>query len=214
VSEQVREAVLDPTTGRPLRPLTVYGNPVLTTPAAEVTVFDDELARLVEDMFATMYAAPGVGLAAPQIGVGLRVFVYDCGPGQRGHVVNPVLTTVPGELQDDDEGCLSVPGLFFPTARAMAAGITGVDANGSPVEVEGRELLGRCLQHEYDHLDGRLYLERLGGRIRRRAMAEVREADWYGSHIKQVYPRPPRTGAAPRSLAERQAAAAADRPVE
>ncbi len=184
----------DPGTGRPVRPLTLLGHPVLHAKAAVVTSFDGDLARLVEDMFATMYAARGVGLAAPQVGVGLRVFTYDCGPGALGHVVNPVCTTVPGELQDDDEGCLSVPGLYFPTARAMEATVTGVDVDGAPVTVEGRELLARCLQHETDHLDGMLYLDRLGGRTRRAALREAKEADWYGEELKQLTPRPRREG--------------------
>jgi len=195
--------VLDPGTGRPLRPLTLLGHPVLHARAAEVTVFDDELAHLVEDLFASMYAARGVGLAATQVGVALRVFTYDCGPGQIGHVVNPVCTTVPGELQDDDEGCLSVPGLYYPTVRAMQARVTGVDVHGEPVSVEGRELLARCLQHETDHLEGMVYLDRLGGRTRRTALREAREADWYGDALRPLTPRPPRTGPPAATAAER-----------
>lgn len=200
---------LDPGTGRPVRPVTLLGHPALHARAAAVTRFDDELRVLVEDMFATMYAARGVGLAAPQVGVGLRVFVYDCPvegePNAKGHVVNPVCTTVPGELQDDDEGCLSVPGLYFPTVRAMAARVDGVDMTGAPVRVEGRELLARCLQHETDHLDGMLYLDRLGGRTRRGALREAREAAWYGEELKPLTPRPP--GEGPRSATARERAA-------
>jgi peptide deformylase len=181
--------LIDAETG--LLPLRLIGDSVLMARAARVVLFDDALARLVEEMFRTMYAAPGVGLAAPQVGVGLRLFTYDVGGGRCGHVCNPVLTTVPGELQDDDEGCLSVPGLYFPTPRAMEASVTGVDCDGSPVEVAGRGLLARCLQHETDHLDGSLYLDRLGGKVRRKAMAEVREAEWYGTHVKPVREQPP-----------------------
>jgi len=185
---------IDPRTGRELRPLTLLGHPVLHAPAAEVTDFDDELGRLVDDMFASMYAARGVGLAATQVGVGLRVFVYDCGPGVTGHVVNPSCATVPGDLQDDDEGCLSVPGLYYPTVRAMRATVTGVDRNGEPVQIEGEELLARCLQHETDHLSGMVYLDRLGGRTRRNALAEARAAEWAGQRWKPLTPAPPRVG--------------------
>jgi peptide deformylase len=200
--------IIDPSTGRPLRPLTTFGQRVLHAKAAPVTVFDDALAKLVDDMFASMYAAPGVGLAAPQVGVGLRLFTYDCGPGARGHVCNPVLENVPGELQDDDEGCLSVPSLYFPTVRAMETRVTGVDVDGNPVAVEGRELLARCLQHETDHLDGMLYLDRLGGRIKRQAMREVREAEWHDWHWKKLTPRerPADDAVVPATLAERRAA--------
>ena len=172
-------------------PLTLYGQDLLHRPAAEVTVFDDALAALVTAMFETMYAAPGVGLAAPQVGVGLRVFVYDCGPGQRGHVVNPVLGRIPGELQEGTEGCLSVPDLEYETPRAEFARVTGVDQSGAPVVVEGDGLLARCLQHECDHLDGLLYLDRLGGRIRKQALKDVRAAEWYGQAQRRLEPLPP-----------------------
>lgn len=182
---------IDPVTGRGLLPMTLHGHPVLMAPAAPVTDFGPELERLVEDMFATMYAAPGVGLAAPQVGVGLRVFVYDCGEGKAGHIVNPVCTLVPGELQDDDEGCLSVPGFYYPTARAMQASVTGQDLHGEPVTVEGRGLLGRCLQHETDHLNGMLYLERLGGKLARQARREVAVSDWWGTQLRILEPALP-----------------------
>ena len=172
-------AGLRPAPDAPL-PLVLHGQPVLHRPAEPVTAFDDALAALVEAMFETMYAAPGVGLAAPQVGVGLRVFVYDVGGGRRGHVVNPVLERVPGELQTDLEGCLSAPGLEYDTPRALAARVTGVDVTGAPVVVEGEGLLARCLQHEVDHLDGMLYLDRLGGRTRKQAAKDVRAADWHG----------------------------------
>ena len=193
----------DPGTGRELRPLTLLGHPVLHAAAAEVTVFDGELERLVEDLFASMYAARGVGLAAPQVGVGLRLFVYDCGPGALGHVCNPVVSTVPGELQDDDEGCLSVPGLYYPTVRAMRASVTGVDVHGEPITVEGEELLARCLQHETDHLSGTLYLDRLGGRTRRNALAEARAADWADDRWRPLTPVPPREGPPAATAQER-----------
>jgi len=176
---------------RPLRPLTLYGHPVLMAPAAPVEVFDAELGQLVEDMFATMYAAPGVGLAATQVGVSLRLFTFDCGPGRKGHVCNPVLETVRGELREADEGCLSVPGLYVATVRSMEARVTGLDADGHPVEYEGREVLAQCLQHEYDHLDGMLYLDRLGGRTKRKAIQAVREAPWFGEQLRELSPTAP-----------------------
>lgn len=197
-------AHVDPGTGRALRPLTLFGQPVLHGRAAAVTVFDDALAAFVEDMFASMYAAPGVGLAAPQLGVALRLFTFDCGPGKVGHVCNPVLENVPGELQDPDEGCLSIPNLAYPVARAMHTRVTGVDCHGKAVEIEGSELLAECLQHENDHLEGMLYLDRLGGKVKRNAMRDVREAEWYGEHWKQVAPRPRVDVGA--TLAERKAA--------
>jgi peptide deformylase len=182
------ESLRDPETG--LLPLRLIGDSVLMAKAAEVTAFDADLAKLVDEMFRTMYGAPGVGLAAPQVGVGLRLFTYDAG-GKKGHVCNPVLETVPGELQEDDEGCLSVPGLYYPTARAMQARVTGVDADGRTVEVEGRGLLARCLQHETDHLDGRLYISRLGGRVLKQANKDMKAADWWGTYTKPVHEAPP-----------------------
>jgi peptide deformylase len=179
---------VDPGTRRALLPLTLHGHPVLMAPAEPVTQFGGELADLVDDMFATMYAAPGVGLAAPQVGVGLALFVFDCGNGRVGHVCNPQLETVPGELQEDDEGCLSVPDLWFATPRAMQARVTGCDVHGAQVEFEGRGLLARCLQHETDHLSGRLYLDRLGGKVGRRARREVTVSQWYGEHLKVLVP--------------------------
>jgi len=190
---------VDPVTGRGLLPMTLHGHPVLMAPAAPVTDFGPALQRLVEDMFATMYAAPGVGLAAPQVGVGLRLFVYDCGDDKWGHVANPVLSVVQGELQEDDEGCLSAPGFFYPTARAMEATVTGQDMHGNDISVTGRGLLGRCLQHEYDHLDGRLYLDRLGGKVGRQARREIALSEWWGDHLQVLEPAlPPEEGQARR----------------
>ncbi|MDT5023804.1 MAG: peptide deformylase [Micromonosporaceae bacterium] len=160
------------------RPITRYGDPVLHRPCAAVTVFDDDLAHLVEDMFASMYAADGVGLAANQIGVSARVFVYDCtdestGERQVGHVVNPVLRAPKGRrhLEVDAEGCLSVPGEYADLGRADIATVTGVDIHGAPVRVAGTGLLARCLQHEVDHLDGLVYVDRLSTRKRTAILA-------------------------------------------
>jgi peptide deformylase len=160
------------------RPITRYGDPVLHRPCVEVTSFDEGLAQLVQDMFASMYAADGVGLAANQIGVDARVFVYDCadedtGERQVGHVVNPVLRAPKGRGHRDveAEGCLSVPGQYADLGRADMATVNGVDSRGVPVRVAGTGLLARCLQHEVDHLDGLLYVDHLSPRKRRALLA-------------------------------------------
>lgn len=154
------------------RSIRYYGDPVLHRPCAPVTVFDQELATLVADMVASMHAADGVGLAANQIGVDARVFVVDCpdatGTNVVGHVVNPALQLPDHrELEEDDEGCLSVPGQRGTLARCAEATVTGVDMTGAPVTIAGTGLLARCLQHEVDHLDGMLYVDRLPKRARR-----------------------------------------------
>ncbi len=149
-------------------PVTTYGTPVLHRRCTEVTAFDDALVQLVADMFASMAAADGVGLAANQIGVDARVFVVDC-PDEDGehvvaHVVNPVLHLPTGRgrrLDLDDEGCLSVPGQYAELARPDRSEVTGVDVHGRPVRIVGTGLLARCLQHESDHLDGVVYVDRL-----------------------------------------------------
>ena len=149
------------------------GDPVLRTAADPVTTFDRELRRLVDDMFAAMYDADGMGLAAPQVGVSLRLFVYDSMNGRRGAVANPELTIDdPTELVDD-EGCLSVPGLHYPLGRATAATVRGQDPKGKPVEVKARGYLARCLQHETDHLDGIVYVDKLPKDLRREALLSM-----------------------------------------
>jgi len=176
------------TIGVAVRPIRIVGDPVLHTPTQPVTAFDDALRELVADMFDTMAAADGVGLAANQIGVPLRLFVYDCPDDElqqrrRGVIVNPVLETSgrPETMPDpdeDDEGCLSVPDEQFPTGRAEWARVTGTDEHGEPVAVEGRGFFARCLQHETDHLDGLLYLDRLIGRHKRAGRRAVRARGW------------------------------------
>lgn len=170
-----------------VHPIRIAGDPVLHHPTRKVEKFDEELRTLVDDMFDTMYAAEGVGLAANQIGVDLRLFVYDCpdetGTRQKGLVVNPVLETseIPETMPDPDddwEGCLSVPGESYPTGRADWARVTGAGVEGEPVEVEGRGFFARCLQHETDHLDGYLYLDRLVGRHARGAKKMVKRNGW------------------------------------
>ena len=156
-----------------IRPIRELGDPVLRTPADPVRAFDRDLAALVRDLEDTVDHPGRAGLAAPQIGVGLRVFSYNV-DGVIGHVVNPVVTSLSEETQDDDEGCLSVPGLYAPTVRAMHAAVEGFDVHGDPVRLEGSGLLARCFQHEVDHLDGTVYLDRLTGKVRREAMRDLR----------------------------------------
>ena len=155
----------------------IVGDPVLRTPAQPVVDFGPELRRLVQDMDETMERVDGAGLAAPQVGVGLRVFTYLI-DGQRGHVVNPVLETSEDFQPEGGEGCLSVPGLGYPTPRRRWARVTGVDVDGKPVVVEGEGLLARCLQHETDHLDGKLYIDRLAGEQKKDALRRIRQGDY------------------------------------
>ncbi|HEY5985345.1 MAG TPA: peptide deformylase [Streptosporangiaceae bacterium] len=162
----------------------LFGDPVLRTPADPVRDFDAELRRLVKDLTETMQDAPGVGLAAPQIGVSLRVFTY-CVDDQLGHVVNPSLD-LSTEEETDDEGCLSFPGLVYPTVRAYGVVAKGFNMYGEPITLEGTGQLARCVQHETDHLDGVLFIDRLDPAQRKLAMKEIREAEWWGESIPQV----------------------------
>lgn len=165
-----------------VRPLLTYGDPVLHAPSREVTAADRPLGTLIEDMYATMYAARGVGLAACQVGVPLRLFVYDCPDDEdrrhRGHLLNPRLTETGGITLRGPEGCLSLPGLEAATPRPDIAVVEGEDLAGAPLRVEGTGFFARCLQHEIDHLDGGLYTDRLTGLRRRRTLRAVRKADW------------------------------------
>jgi peptide deformylase len=173
-------------------PIRITGEPVLHTRAAEVSAFDDELRALVADMFETMDLAPGVGLAGPQVGVGKRLFVYswtdEDGTLHRGAAVNPVLWTTPTtpegieELDEDDEseGCLSIPGERFPLRRSEGALLRAFDEHGAPFEVEAHGWLARIFQHEYDHLDGVLYADRLGHPYGKQALKAVRKNSWGG----------------------------------
>ncbi|QKV92650.1 peptide deformylase [Streptomyces sp. NA02950] len=164
------------------RPITVVGNPVLHRECKDVTEFGDDLARLVDDMFASQRAAEGVGLAANQIGVDLKVFVYDCmddeGVRHVGVVCNPVLDELPAEsrvLDDSNEGCLSVPAAYAELPRPDVAVVRGQDAEGKPVAVRGTGYFARCLQHETDHLYGRLYIDRLSKRDRKDVLRQMAE---------------------------------------
>ncbi len=154
-------------------PIRTFGDPVLRAPAEPVATIDETVHRLVADMLETMYEAPGVGLAAPQIGVSRRVVVFDVGEGP--HIlINPELIEADGEWVFD-EGCLSVPGRFWSISRPAFARVKGLDLKGRTVEYSGEELLGRVLQHEVDHLNGRLLIERLEGKARKQALRELRE---------------------------------------
>jgi peptide deformylase len=155
------------------RPIRIFGDPVLRTECDAVDLFDGTLQALLADLEETVSAPGRAGLAANQIGVSRRVFSYDV-DGELGHIVNPVIEATEGE-QEDDEGCLSIPGLWYPLRRAQYARVSGVDRSGQPVVIEGEGLLARCLQHEVDHLNGRLFIDRLDGRARRQAMRDLRE---------------------------------------
>ena len=170
-----------------IRPIVIHGDPVLHEPTKEVTQPVEELAELIADMHETMDAAHGVGLAANQIGVPLRLFVYHCPDGDqmcRGTVINPVLETseipktMPADDGEDDEGCLSVPGYSWPTGRAEWAKVTGLDEHGNEIEVEGTGFFARCLQHETGHLDGYLYTDVLTGRYKKEAKRAIRDNGW------------------------------------
>ncbi|MEP6661543.1 MAG: peptide deformylase [Acidimicrobiales bacterium] len=150
----------------------LFGDPVLKQKAAEVTDVTDALVRLADDMLVTMYEAPGLGLAATQIGVQKRLFVYDIGDGPNT-IVNPVVSDARGEWVYD-EGCLSIPGLYFELVRPKEIHLTGYDLDGNEVSIEADELLARLFQHELDHLDGKLMLEMLDAEQRREALRELR----------------------------------------
>jgi peptide deformylase len=175
-----------------VQPIRLFGDPVLRTPAAPVTDFDKELRRLVADLTDTMLEAPGAGLAAPQIGVGLRVFTWHI-DGDLGHLVNPTLD-LSEELQDGPEGCLSLPDLTFDCPRALRVVAKGFTMHGEPVRIEGSDMLARAIQHETDHLDGVLFVDRLDREARKLAMKAIREAPWFGVEqpLVKLSPHPTR----------------------
>ena len=158
-----------------MREIRVVGDPVLRTPCDPVTTIDDRVRSLVDDLLETVDADGRAGLAANQIGVSLRAFSWNI-DDEIGYVLNPIVVEVSDEeYQDDDEGCLSVPGLWFPTRRSWYARVVGEDLDRNEVVVEGTGLMARCLQHEVDHLDGHLYLDRLDRAVRKKAMKAIRE---------------------------------------
>ncbi len=157
-----------------MREIRVLPDPVLRTPCDEITTIDDRVRGLVEDLVETVDAEGRAGLAANQIGVNLRAFSWNV-DDEIGYVLNPRIVELSDEVQDGDEGCLSVPGLWYPTTRAWYARVVGTNLDGEEIVVEGTGLMARCLQHECDHLDGKLYLDRLERTVRKKAMRDLRE---------------------------------------
>jgi peptide deformylase len=157
-------------------PIRTLGDPALKTPAKPVTRFDRSLRALYDDMVETMYDAPGVGLAGPQVGLSLRLFVFDDGDTGPTFMANPEIFDGRGE-QVDEEGCLSIPGPYHPTSRFAAVRCRGQDLEGREFELEGEGLLARILQHETDHLDGLLFIDRLDEEGRRQVLAELRRIE-------------------------------------
>jgi peptide deformylase len=168
-----------------IRPIRRFGDPVLRTPAEPVTDFDRQLRGLVKDLTETLRDAAGAGLAAPQIGVGLRAFAFDVGD-VRGYIVNPVLAFPDDQEQDGEEGCLSFPGLYFDVKRRQHVIARGFTDRGDPMQVVGSGQLARCLQHETDHLDGVLFIDRMDPATRKAAMKAIRDADWAGQSPPEV----------------------------
>lgn len=167
-----------------IQPIRLFGDPVLRRPAIEVVDFDRELRTLVQDLTDTMRDAPGAGLAAPQIGVGLRVFTWYV-EGETGHLINPTLE-LSEEMQDGEEGCLSIPDLYIECRRAAHAVAHGWNMHGEPVTVNGSKMLARAIQHETDHLDGVMFLDRLDPAARKKAMKFIRESEWFGADVPVV----------------------------
>jgi peptide deformylase len=161
-----------------VQPIRLFGDPVLRTKADPVVDFDKELRALVRDLTQTLLDEGGAGLAAPQIGVGLRVFAFDVDETV-GHLINPELYFPDEEEQDGPEGCLSIPGIYIDTKRRQNVVATGFNEHGEPVRLVGTGLMARCVQHETDHLDGVLFLDRLDAPSRKEAMKQIREAPWY-----------------------------------
>jgi len=162
----------------PERPIRLFGDPVLKTASAPVEQIDDRVRALVDDLVDSVKLPGRAGVAASQIGVNLRVFSYNV-DGQVGYVINPRIVELSGELEAIDEGCLSVPGLWHKTPRYAFARVRGIDLEGNEIELSGGGLMAQALQHETDHLDGLLYLDRLEKEERRAAMKAVRESDWF-----------------------------------
>jgi peptide deformylase len=173
-----------------VRPIRIFGDPVLRSPATAVSDFDRSVDRLVTDLCDTLTDAGGAGLAAPQIGIGLRAFAYvvtdrdDPEYREVRHIVNPVLVEEDSEQVEDLEGCLSIPGLVYELPRPRRIVAAGFDRHGKPVTVEGTDRLARCLAHETDHLDGVLFIDRLDPDTRKRAMGEIREMLLAGEEVR------------------------------
>ncbi|PMC71460.1 peptide deformylase [Corynebacterium aurimucosum] len=167
-----------------VREVRLYGDPVLSTRAEEITEFGPSLERLAQDMLETMEDAGGVGLAANQIGVTKRIFVFDCSHyqhGLRGAIINPEWEAVGQETQLGPEGCLSIPGISQPTERFNTVRLKGCDPQGRPVSLLASGLMARCIQHETDHLDGILFLKRLSDELRKESMKIIRQSEWFNA---------------------------------
>lgn len=160
------------------RDIRIIGDPVLRTPCEDIREIDQSVKTLVEDLLENVDMEGRAGLAANQIGVGLRAFSYNI-DGEIGYVLNPKIVELSeDEYQDGDEGCLSIPELWYPTRRAWYARVEGINLDGKTIVVEGEELMARCLQHETDHLDGHLYIDRLDRKVRKKALRDIREANF------------------------------------
>jgi peptide deformylase len=166
-----------------IQPIRIFGDPVLRTAAEEVDTYDKELRGLVKDLLDTMRDEGGAGLAAPQLGVSKRVFSFDV-DDVIGHIVNPVLEFPDEEEQDGPEGCLSLPGLYFDTVRRQNVVAKGFNEYGDPLQIVGTGLMARCLQHETDHLDGIIFIDRLDSERRKAALTEIQSQDWYNEDVK------------------------------
>ena len=160
------------------RQIRVFGDPVLKTVSTPITPGDPAVAGLIEDLLDSVRVPGRAGVAACQIGVNLRAFSYNI-DGEVGYIINPVLVETRGEPEQVEEGCLSVPGFFFPRTRYPWARATGVNLDGEPIELSGDGLMAQALQHETDHLDGRLYIEGLDKETKREAMRKIRESAWF-----------------------------------
>lgn len=175
-----------------IQPIRLFGDPVLATRADEVKSFDKEIRQLVTDLTETMLDAPGAGLAAPQIGVSLRVFTWSI-DDEVGHLINPVLT-LGQEEQEGDEGCLSIPGLTYNCRRAFHVVADGFTMHGEPIQIVGEELLARIFQHETDHLNGILFVDRLDLDTRKQALRDIKESEWFGLKAPEIRISPHATG--------------------
>ena len=189
-----------------VRPVRLFGDPVLRARAGEVVDFDKELRNLVRDLLDTMTQESAAGLAAPQLGIALRVFSYHCddgswndgraddgsGDGVTGHLVNPVIEVLGEDMQDGPEGCLSIPGMSWDCRRHLRVIARGRNQHGEPIEVRGSERLARAIQHETDHLDGVLFIDRLDPETRKQAMRQIRHARWFGAPapVVKISPHP------------------------
>jgi peptide deformylase len=172
-----------------VHPIRTIGDPVLRQVCDDVEKFDSSLQRLIEDMFATMYSVEGIGLAANQIGVSRRVFVFDCPDGtgkwHRGHMINPVRTLVGADGADDSEGCLSIPGVYSEFSRSTRVTAEGADQNGDNFSIDGHGYFARCLLHETQHLEGMLYIDLLKGNTRKEVLKEIRQLNLGDGEVRR-----------------------------